>query len=175
MKSILMNPLNKPYNAFSDKLSRLMISLLALLFLLTGCTAAKEDASVKTPADETTADAALTDEALTTETSSDETPSDAALTDETPSDAALTDETSTGETLIDETLTGEELYEKGIEAQNEEDYETAFEYFSRSADLGNSSGMNALGTMYYTGLYVDQSFEKALEYYDAAAEQDNVS
>lgn len=49
------------------------------------------------------------------------------------------------------------------------DYVNAREYFEKAAALGNSEGINNLGTLYFYGYGVDQDYTKALVYYEEAA------
>lgn len=57
-------------------------------------------------------------------------------------------------------------YGKGTE----QDYEMAFQHFSKS---DSQYAFYSLGTMYHRGYYVEQSDEKAFEYYERSANQGN--
>ena len=65
------------------------------------------------------------------------------------------------------------VFERGIAAFGSGDYETAFLCFSELAEKGDAAAIGNLGTMYYRGLGVEQSYEKAETYYTAAADGGN--
>jgi TPR repeat protein len=54
-------------------------------------------------------------------------------------------------------------------------YNTAIQWFSRSAANGSSLGQNNLGGMYRDGKGVDRDFPKALTFFKAAAAQGNAA
>lgn len=60
------------------------------------------------------------------------------------------------------------LYKNGKGVK--QDYLKAFEYFQKSAELGNSSGMNNLGLLYRDGRGIKQDYLKAFEYFQKSAE-----
>ncbi len=80
--------------------------------------------------------------------------------------------------LIDED-TKKEIYEnlgdiyfdggKGIR----QDYQKAYNYYHKSADLGSASAMNMIGRMYNNGYYVTKSTSKANEWYKKAIKEGN--
>ncbi len=55
----------------------------------------------------------------------------------------------------------------------EQDYTAAFEWFTKSADLGNKFAQYSLGSLYFYGNGTPQNYEKAFEYYKLSADQDN--
>ena len=59
---------------------------------------------------------------------------------------------------------------KGVNAQN---YEMAFYWFEKSAELGDSVGMNNLGKCYYHGKGTTQNYEMAFQWYQKSAELGN--
>ena len=69
----------------------------------------------------------------------------------------------------------QEIMNRGIEAYNSEDYILAFGCFYELAERGDPAAQFNLGLMYERGKGVEQSYEKALEYYLKAAEQGNAS
>ena len=66
------------------------------------------------------------------------------------------------------------LINKGIEAYKSGDYALAAVCFQSVADQGNSVAQSCLGALYYNGLGVEQSYEKAAKYYRLAADQGEV-
>lgn len=52
---------------------------------------------------------------------------------------------------------------------NQEDYDQAFEWFTKAADKKDNNAIYGLATMYYAGNGVDLDYTKALEYYTIAA------
>ena len=69
------------------------------------------------------------------------------------------------ETAVTEAPAAEELYQAGRDAVDAGDYGKAKEYFQLAADAGNAEGWRGIGNLYADGLRVEQSYEKAKEYY----------
>ena len=65
----------------------------------------------------------------------------------------------------------EALFEAAKEAYETGDYETALNLLLPLTEQGYAPALNLLGRMYTDGKGVEQSYEKALEYYLLAAEQ----
>ncbi|MBO4507313.1 MAG: sel1 repeat family protein [Spirochaetaceae bacterium] len=63
--------------------------------------------------------------------------------------------------------------ELGIKAYNEEDYNTAFECFSKADTIKDPEAQLCLGRMYALGYGVTQSYEKAFEWFTKSASQGN--
>ena len=61
----------------------------------------------------------------------------------------------------------------GISFKIKDNYEMAFHWYQKSAELGNSSGMNNLGRCYYYGNGTKQNYEMAFHWYQKSAELDN--
>ena len=57
----------------------------------------------------------------------------------------------------------------GARRNDEGDYEKAFEYFRKAAELGNAGAHYNLGTMYYKGRGVEKDEEKAIHHSEKAA------
>ncbi len=55
----------------------------------------------------------------------------------------------------------------------EQDYTKAFEWFKKSAAVGNKFAQYSLGSLYFYGNGTPQNYEKAFEYYKLSANQDN--
>ncbi|MBN2664407.1 MAG: SEL1-like repeat protein [Bacteroidales bacterium] len=53
---------------------------------------------------------------------------------------------------------------------DQEDYEQAFEWFTKAADKKDNNAIYGLATMYYAGKGVDLDYTKALEYFTIAAD-----
>ena len=51
--------------------------------------------------------------------------------------------------------------------------EGAFHYISKAAHLGNDEAMVKLGDYYYSGYHTIKDLQKARQWYEKAAEQDN--
>ncbi|MBQ9153547.1 MAG: sel1 repeat family protein [Solobacterium sp.] len=64
----------------------------------------------------------------------------------------------------------QQLSEKGMEAVNRNDFETAYRCFSEAADLGAPDAMNNLSVMYANGHYVQKDPAQAFEWMKKAAE-----
>ena len=64
----------------------------------------------------------------------------------------------------------ETMIDRGWQAIDSGDYTTAKDLFSKAADLGSAKGLYAIGCLYHLGYGVEQSDEKALEYYTRAGE-----
>ena len=59
----------------------------------------------------------------------------------------------------------DKVMERGYEAYDQGDYETAYQCFLRASELGDLYALYNLGVMYENGLGVDQSVKKALKCY----------
>ena len=57
---------------------------------------------------------------------------------------------------------------KGTKAYRKKDYKTAFECFTKAANLGSEEAMSHLGAMYRDGNGVNQDGQKAIEYFEKA-------
>ena len=58
-----------------------------------------------------------------------------------------------------------------LTAENKAAFKKVFEYFKKSADMGNPNGMNEAGECYFYGLGVKEDNEKAFELFKEAAEK----
>jgi TPR repeat protein len=67
------------------------------------------------------------------------------------------------------------LFQLGRAYEKAERYSDAFEAYRKSADAGNTFGMNNLGGMYALGRGVPKDDEKAVVWYTKAAEQGNAN
>ncbi len=65
----------------------------------------------------------------------------------------------------------EESYQKGLELYNAKQYEQAFPWFSKAADLGDAGAQFNLGVCYKDGQGVAQSDVDAVKWYRKAADQ----
>lgn len=63
---------------------------------------------------------------------------------------------------------GEQAYRKGQEAYRAGDFEHAYHNYSSAAEAGNASAMLELGWMFQHGQFVQQSYERAAEWYQKA-------
>ena len=61
------------------------------------------------------------------------------------------------------------LKEMGAERYDEGDHDTAFEYWTRAAELGNADAHYQLGRMHYFGEGVDKNEERAVYHFEKAA------
>ena len=61
------------------------------------------------------------------------------------------------------------LKEMGVERYHEGDYDTAFDHFTRAAELGNLMAHHQLGVMYYKGHGVEKDEGKAAYHWERAA------
>jgi hypothetical protein len=61
------------------------------------------------------------------------------------------------------------LFQTGIKYHNEGDYDGAFEYFTKAADLGYLMAHHQLGIMYYRGKGVEKDEEKEVYHHEKAA------
>jgi tetratricopeptide (TPR) repeat protein len=61
------------------------------------------------------------------------------------------------------------LFQTGIKYHNEGDYDSAFEYLTKAADLGYLMADYELGNMYEEGEGVEKDQEKAIHHYEKAA------
>jgi TPR repeat protein len=66
----------------------------------------------------------------------------------------------------------ETLIETGEEALDDEDFDEAFKCFSKAAAQGHAKAQYMLGACYELSRGVTKDFEKAMELYNKAAEQD---
>jgi len=57
----------------------------------------------------------------------------------------------------------------------DQDYNKAFEFYTKSAEQGNSTAMNNLGFCYHNGHACDQNDTKAFEWYEKSAQLGNSS
>ena len=64
-------------------------------------------------------------------------------------------------------------FNKGLEAAQSGDYQTAVQEWRPLAEQGNSDAQSNLGLMYYKGIGVPQDYAEALKWYRLAAEQGN--
>ena len=62
-------------------------------------------------------------------------------------------------------------YEKGLEALQHYDYETAYKEWKTLAEQGQAEIQSTIAVMYHTGVGVKQDYEKAFYWYKKAAEQ----
>jgi tetratricopeptide (TPR) repeat protein len=74
---------------------------------------------------------------------------------------------------IDDSLTAEQLFSKGKEYFNKKDYNSAVQYYYKSAHMGYSKAQNNLGTCYENGHGVTKSVAEAVKWYRKAVEQGN--
>ena len=72
---------------------------------------------------------------------------------------------------IDSSLTAEQLRAKGWEFLNKKDYNSAVQYYHRSAQMGDAVAQANLGWCYYNGHGVTQDYYEAVKWYRKAAEQ----
>lgn len=70
--------------------------------------------------------------------------------------------------------TPEQLYQKGLEAENRQDYSMALECYRKVADAGNSDGFFKLGWFFANGYGVNQDYSEAYQWYKKAAEMGDV-
>lgn len=66
----------------------------------------------------------------------------------------------------------EELWIMGKECLKSKDYENAYYYFYKSAEMGNPKAQNDLGLLYKYGKGVEKSLKKSVEYFKKAADQE---
>ncbi|KAF0544221.1 calmodulin-dependent protein kinase [Gigaspora margarita] len=59
-------------------------------------------------------------------------------------------------------------YQNGIGV--EKDGQKAFEYYQKSANMGNSEGTRMVGFCYQNGIGVEKDEQKAFEYYQESAD-----
>lgn len=62
-------------------------------------------------------------------------------------------------------------YEKGLEALQNNDFETAYKEWKALAEKGDASLQSTIAVMYHTGVGVKQDYKKAFYWYKKAAEQ----
>ena len=62
-------------------------------------------------------------------------------------------------------------FNKGFDAYNAGDYQTAVQEWRPLAEQGNSDAQSNLGLMYYKGIGVPQDYAEALKWYRLAAEE----
>lgn len=65
---------------------------------------------------------------------------------------------------------GAEELRLGNEAHKIKDYKTAYDFFLKSAEKGNMSGIANLGLMHEFGQHVEKDLNKAIDYYSKAVE-----
>ena len=65
-------------------------------------------------------------------------------------------------------------YEKGLEAAQLGDFETALQEWGSLADQGDVDAQKDLGVMYFTGQGVPQDYDEAVKWYTLSAESGNV-
>jgi tetratricopeptide (TPR) repeat protein len=65
----------------------------------------------------------------------------------------------------DKNLSAKELNEKGSQYYDQKEYEKAFEYFKKSADLGYPAAMHNLYICYINGQGVEKNKELAQQYF----------
>ena len=59
---------------------------------------------------------------------------------------------------------------KASEAYKEKDFKEAFKWYKKSAELGDATGMNLLGSMYYLGQGTLKDDKEAFKWYKKSAE-----
>ena len=74
---------------------------------------------------------------------------------------------------IDDSLTASQLFFEGHKYFEEKDYNSAVQYYYKSAHMGYSNAQNNLGACYQKGLGVSQDYTEAVKWYRKAAEQGN--
>lgn len=79
---------------------------------------------------------------------------------------------STPKPSVDQSKLINEYYDKAAEAYSSGDYDEAFKFFKKAADLGDDSSMFYVGDLYYTYYGSDKD---AIEWYKKAANKGNVS
>ena len=62
-------------------------------------------------------------------------------------------------------------HEKGLTALKNKDYETALREFKSLAKAGNAIGQNGLGSLYFDGFGVPQSYKIAFKWLSLSANQ----
>tara|TARA_Y100000590_G_scaffold140565_2_gene161297 strand:- start:827 stop:3511 length:2685 start_codon:yes stop_codon:yes gene_type:complete len=78
------------------------------------------------------------------------------------------------EDKVSKTESAYDAFFKGEDALKKEDYESAFNWYKKSAELGNADGQHSLGRRYKKGQGVEQDYEKALWWFRKAATQGHV-
>ena len=61
------------------------------------------------------------------------------------------------------------LRQMGLLSYDDRDYDRAFEYFRKAAELGDAAAHNKLGCMYFKGEGVEKDEENAIHHYEKAA------
>lgn len=74
---------------------------------------------------------------------------------------------------VENGLTPPQMYRKGKEAQVAGQYDEAFDWYMKAADLGDSDGLFGLGLLYYKGWGRDTDYQEALKWFKKSAEQNN--
>lgn len=69
----------------------------------------------------------------------------------------------------------DKFYTDGLAAKKNKNYKSAFDSFSKGADLGNAKCQYQLGELYYYGNGVTKDYAKAVEQYKKAAEQNHAA
>ena len=62
-------------------------------------------------------------------------------------------------------------YEKGLEALQKNDFQTAYKEWIKLAEKGDAHFQSTIAVMYHTGVGVKQDYKKAFYWYKKAAEQ----
>lgn len=60
--------------------------------------------------------------------------------------------------------------DKASEAYKEKDFKEAFKWYKKSAELGDATGMNLLGSMYYLGEGTLKDYKEAFKWYKKSTE-----
>ena len=63
------------------------------------------------------------------------------------------------------TNSAESFYNQGMDCYKSKDYQNAFAYFSKAAELGYSKAQNRCGIMYLKGIGVQQNYANAYTYF----------
>ena len=67
-----------------------------------------------------------------------------------------------------------EYYNKAWNYNKEKNYQQAYIHFTIAAEMGHADAQNFLGTYYLDGYGVEEDEAAAVEWFQKAAEQDNV-
>lgn len=86
-------------------------------------------------------------------------------------ETSYSDEVVMAETISDE----DEYYNRGVEAYNKGDYETALKIFRILAEKGNVEAQAYLGIIYYNGECVEKNYKEAVKWLTKAAEKCNIA
>ena len=74
---------------------------------------------------------------------------------------------------IEDSLTASQLFFEGHKYFEEKDYNSAVQYYYKSAHMGYSNAQNNLGTCYQKGLGVSQDYTEAVKWFCKAVKQKN--